>query len=140
VGLPAIIPARPIEYAGPHSGRLIWTGSLARRGVVEIENGRPSVGALAGSLPGVAVAIQVAFAEFASAGVVAYTNDARANGRQEPASAVNGWNATHFEWNPRRAGQIVVLESPNPSNEFKRLALRSDAPKCTMILIDWRTQ
>lgn len=134
---PVSLPKPPPSYAGPRAGRLIWTGLLGRRGVVEIEGGRPSVGELSGALPGVPVSLRVQPAEFGAGGLVVFTGDSSANGRVEAASERNGWNATHFQLDPERAGEIVVLEAPNPSNDFRRVALRSDARRCTVIVIDW---
>jgi hypothetical protein len=133
---PVIVP-KPAITPQARSGRLIWTGSLERRGVVEIEGSRPTVGSLTGELPGLNVSMRVSPAEFVAGGLVVYTADRAAARRTEPASKANGWNATRFEWDPERARQIVVLESPNASNEFKRLALRSDARNCSVIVVDW---
>jgi len=128
---------KPRVVEGPRAGRLIWTGVLGRRGVVEIVGGRPSVGELSGALPGRPVSLRVQPAEFAAGGLVVYTSDIGARGRVERASPANGWNATRFEWDPTRAHQIFVLEAPNASNAFDRLALRSDARRCTVIVVDW---
>jgi hypothetical protein len=121
----------------PRSGRLIWTGSLERRGVVEIEGNRSTVGSLSGELPGVKASFHVSPAEFVAGGLVVYTSDRGADRRNEAAAANNGWNATRFQWDAERARQLVVLEAPNPSNDFKRLALRSDARNCSVIIVDW---
>ena len=130
---------KPTIGMQPRSGRLIWTGSLERRGVVEIEGNRSTVGSLSGELPGVKVSFHVAPAEFVAGGLVVYTSDRAADQRNEPAAKTNGWNATRFQWDAERARQLVVLEAPNPSNEFKRLALRSDARNCSVIIVDWST-
>lgn len=133
LNLPAARPAISMQ----RSGRIIWTGSLDRRGVVEIEGTRATVGSLVGELPGLKVAYRVSPAEFVAGGLVVYTSDRAASHRTEPASKANGWNATRFEYDPQRARQLVVLEAPNASNEFKRLALRSDARNCSVIVVDW---
>jgi hypothetical protein len=127
-------------YSGPRSGRLIWTGSMARRGVVEIEGSRPSIGSLIGALPGVPVNVRVSPAEFSSGGLVVHSSDAAANRRRENPAAANGWNATVFEWDPERARALVVIEAPNPSNEFKRLVIRNDARTCPVIVVDWNVR
>ena len=133
---PAIAPLRP-AYSGARSGRIIWTGSMARRGVVEIQGSDASVGFLDGGLPGVPVAIRVSPAEFSSQGMLVHTSDAAANGRREAASEANGWNDTVFHWEPDRARELVVLEAPNPTNDYKRLVVRNDARACAVILIEW---
>jgi hypothetical protein len=121
----------------PRSGRLIWTGTLARAGIVELDGRSASVGSLNGALPGAPVNLSITPAEFGPDGLVVYTTDASRHNRMEPASAGTGWNRVTFVWDPERVRQISVLEAPNPNNGFNRLALRNDARRCSMILIDW---
>jgi hypothetical protein len=128
----------PAHYSGPQAGRVIWTGALARRGVVEIDGAHASVGSLNGRLPsGVPLSLRVFPAQFASGGLVVFTNDAARHGHREAPGGANGWNATEFEWDPERTAQVAVLESPAPQNDFKRLVLRSDARRCSVLLIEW---
>jgi hypothetical protein len=122
------------------SGRLIWTGTLERRGVVEFDGPSASVGSLTGSLPGVPVSVTVLPAEFGNGGLVLYTSDARLHLHVEPPSAANGWNRITYIWDPERVRQIAVLETPNPSNRFSHLVLRSDARHVSMLVIDWKAQ
>ena len=136
---PSSIPAPP-PYQGPRSGRLVWTGELARRGVVEIDGGQPSVGSLTGTLPGVPVVLRIHPAEFGPGGLVVYTADPGVNRRNELPAASNGWNLTRFSLEPARARELAVLESPNASNGFKRLVLRNDARSCSVILVEWSVQ
>jgi hypothetical protein len=124
-------------YSGPRSGRIIWTGSMARRGVVEIEGSHASIGSISGALPGVPVTVRVSPAEFSTQGLIVHSADAMANNRQEKPSSENGWNATRFVWEPDRARELVVLEAPNPSNDFKRLAVRNDARSCSVLIVEW---
>jgi hypothetical protein len=134
-------PPPPTDRVTPAgSGRLIWSGILARRGVVEFEGRSVSVGSLTGALPGVPVHVTVSPAEFASDGLVVYTTNASLNGHVEPPGAANGWNRITYIWDPERARQIAVLETPNPSNRFSHLALRSDARHVSMLVIDWQAQ
>jgi hypothetical protein len=144
VAVPAPLPAPPPKAAPPpprapvaRSGRLIWTGTLARQGIVELDGRSASVGSLNGALPGAAVSLSIKPAEFGPDGLVVYTTDASRHNRMEPASAGTGWNQVTYVWDPERVRQISVLEAPNPNNGFNRLALRSDARRCSMILIDW---
>jgi hypothetical protein len=130
---PSTAPARTM----PHAGRLIWTGTLLRRGVVEFDGRSVSIGSLSGGLPGVPVNVSVTPAEFGEDGLMAYTTDASRHNRVEQPSAGNGWNKVTYVWAPERVREIAVLESPNPANNFARLAVRSDARKCSMLLIDW---
>jgi hypothetical protein len=133
---------KPISrpYSGPRSGRLIWTGELGRRGVVEIEGTRASIGTLSGSLSGVPAVVRVWPAEFTRDGLEVYTGDGAARGRREPPSQSNGWNPVTFQFDPVRARELVVLEAPNRVNDFNRLVLRNDARTCPIIVVDWTVQ
>jgi hypothetical protein len=113
---------------------------LGRRGVVEIEGTRASIGSLSGSLTGVPATLRVSPAEFTREGLAVYTADVAANGRREPASQANGWNVLHFQYDPERARELVVLEAPNRVNDYKRLVLRNDARACPVIVVDWMAQ
>jgi hypothetical protein len=119
------------------SGRLIWTGGLSRKGVVEIDGSHASIGALAGALPGLPVALRVLPGEFSRGGLIVYTTDRGRAGKSEGASKSNGWNATEFRLDDTRARQVVILEAPNRSNDFKRLVLRNDGRDCPVVLVDW---
>jgi hypothetical protein len=122
------------------SGRLIWTGTLLKRGVVEIVGKSPSVGSISGGLPGVPVVVTISPAEFEGSGLVVYTSDAVRNNRVEPASAANGWNRVTWMWDPARVAEISVIEPPNASNGYGRLAFRSDGRRTSMVWIDWRAR
>jgi hypothetical protein len=132
---PAPAPA-PVKQV-PHSGRLIWTGSLPRRGIVEVDGHSVSLGTLTGALPGVPVNLTITPAEFDENGLLVYTTDAKRHNRYEPPSAANGWNRITYVWDPERVKQLAVLEYPNQSNNYSRLTLRSDARRCSLIFIDW---
>ncbi len=127
----------PQIYSGPRSGRLIWTGELDRRGVIEIERDRSSIGALSGSLCALAADYRILPAEFTRDGLVAYTLDGSANGRREPPSKSNGWNSVQFVYDPVRVKELVVLEQPSPVNNFGRLVLRNDVRTYHVVVIDW---
>jgi hypothetical protein len=136
----------PAEHLAPRptertvnrgAGRLIWTGTLERRGVLEFDQRSVSVGSLNGALPGVPVKVTVSPAEFGTGGLMVYTTDPKLDKHVEPPSAGNGWNRITYVWDPERVRQIAVLESPNASNRFSHLALRSDARRCSMLVIDW---
>lgn len=127
--------ARP--FTGPRSGRLIWTGELARRGVVEIDGPHASMGSLSGSLSTGAAEYRVSPAGFTHDGFTVYTTDGAANGRSEQASKVNGWNTVHFVYDPVRAAELVVLEKPSRDNHFSRLVFRNDGRPCGVVVIDW---
>jgi hypothetical protein len=127
-------------YSGPRSGRLIWTGELSRRGVVEIEGTHATIGSLSGSLSGVPAVFRVWPAEFTHDGLQVYTGDNAVRGRKEPPSKANGWNQVDFQFDPVRAQELVVLEAPSRVNDFNRIVLRNDARACPIIVIDWTAQ
>lgn len=137
--IPPGTPRQPV-YNGPRFGRIIWTGAIGRRGVVEIEGAHASLGSLSAGLPGVPVTLRVSPADFSEQGLVIHTDDGSYNGRREIASAANGWNATVYRWEPALARELVVLEAPNPSNDFKRLVVRSDARSCRVIVVEWNVR
>jgi hypothetical protein len=138
----APLAARPVPqaYTGPRSGRLIWTGNLDRRGVIEIERDRSSIGALSGALCPIAAAYRVAPAEFTRGGLIAYTSDRSANGRREPPSNANGWNSVQFVYDPVRASELLVLEQPNQVNNYGRLVLRNSLRTYNLVVIDWNAR
>jgi hypothetical protein len=139
--VPAPQPATP-AYTGPRSGRLIWTGYLERRGVIEVDHGKVSIGALTGTLPGVPVDLRAFPAELGERGLVVFSDDGRLNPspRVEAASAANGWNRTQFSYEPVRSRQIAVLETPNATNSYQRLVLRIDARACSVVVVEWRVR
>jgi hypothetical protein len=127
-------------YGGARSGRLIWTGVLGRRGVIEMDGAHVSVGSVTGTLPGVALSLRVSPAEFSRDGLIVYTADrARAGISEKPAKS-NGWNSMHFKFDDGRARGLVVLEAPNRSNDFTRLVLRNEGRDCSVVVVDWSVQ
>jgi hypothetical protein len=133
------VPAAAVRTV-PRSGRLIWTGSLSRRGLVEVDGHTVSIGSLTGALPGAPVNLAIYPAEFKDQGLEVYTTDASRHNRTEAPNAANGWNRITYIWDPERVKELTVLEAPNTSNHFARLALRSDSRRCNMIFIDWATK
>jgi hypothetical protein len=85
----------------------------------------------------VPISVRVSPAEFGRDGLMVFTVDAARAGVREPPGRSNGWNSVQFQINPERARGIVVLESPNRTNDFKRLVLRSGLRNCPVIVIDW---
>jgi len=140
VPLPMIAPAHLTAPRKPKSGRLIWTGSLSRHGVVEFEGSTVTVGSVLGALPGVPAKISVYPAEFKDEGLVVYMTDASRHNRTETPGPLTGWNRLFFVWDPERGKQITNLEAPNASNQFARLALRNDRRSCSVIVVDWSAE
>ena len=141
---PGVLPSPPSvdspRYSGARSGRLIWTGVLARRGIVELEGGHASVGSATGALPGTALSLRVLPAEFSRDGLIVFTADRARAGVIEPPSKANGWNAMHFKFDDARASALVVLEAPNRSNDFTRLVVRNEGRDCSVVVVDWNVQ
>jgi hypothetical protein len=137
--LPASLPspARVVPKRG--SGRLIWTGRLNRRGVVEFDGTTATVGSLIGALPGGPAKFTVFPAELKDDGLVVFVADASRHNHTEAPSALTGWNRLVYEWDPERVKSITVLEAPNSSNQFARLVLRNERRSCSVIVVDWHT-
>ncbi len=133
---PAPAPA-PAPSIAARTGRLIWTGLLGKRGVVEIDGAGTSAGSLTGALPGVPLTFRAMPAEFDQGGLVVYTADRTKNGVREAAAARNGWNATRFRVDEARAGELVVLEAPNRTNNFARLVLRNEGREWSVVIVEW---
>ncbi len=133
-------PPAPAPSIAARTGRLIWTGLLRKRGVVEIEGAGASVGALAGSLPGVPLTLRVMPAEFDQGGLVVYTADRTKSGVRETAAKRNGWNNTSFRVDEARAGELVILEAPNRTNNFARLVVRNEGRECSVVVVEWTAQ
>jgi hypothetical protein len=135
----SITPAKPsLIYNGPATGRLIWTGSLSAGASLEIDGDRASTGDLTGSLPKAAVRISVHPASFSRHGMDVFADelDAEKEIREQP-SANNGWTETVYRRNPKRAGDVVVTESPSSQNRWKRIGLRAAGRKISAIVVDW---
>ncbi len=128
---------RHIAYRGSRTGRLIWTGELARRGVIEMEGGRVSLGSLDGALPGVPLTLRVMPAEFSREGLTVFTADRLIDGKSEPPAKSNGWNHVHFKFESERARELVLLETPDAANGYNRLVVRNEGHPCSMVLVDW---
>ncbi|HLY16595.1 MAG TPA: hypothetical protein VKR61_05195 [Bryobacteraceae bacterium] len=130
-------PPRPRPSA-PASGRLIWTGKLVKNGRLVVEANRASVGAISGSLPAGPVRVSAYPGELTAAGITLFTTDLRfSKPLTEAAAADNGWNATTYTWDPKRAAGVKVLAQPTAQNGYK-LVLESDAAKVSVVVLEWR--
>lgn len=139
--LPPAITATPkVPYIGPRQGRLIWTGDLGRHAVFEMDGSRVSLGSLVGALPAVPLAVRVMPAEFSRDGLTVFTSDPLRDERTEPPAKSNGWNALRFKVDPARARELVLLETPNAANDYKRVVVRNDGRQCWVVLVDWNVE
>jgi hypothetical protein len=104
---------------------------------VEFDGSRVSTGTLSGALPGVPVVWHVWPAAFDRDGLRVFAGEAARSQIVETPSKTNGWNRVQFEFDPARASELVILEAPNRSNEYKRMVVRNDARNCPVIIVDW---
>jgi hypothetical protein len=137
---PAVTAIRTPAYAGPRQGRLIWAGDLARHGVIEMDGSRVSLGSLTGALPGLPLALRIMPAEFSRDGLTVFTTDLLRDNKTEPPAKSNGWNGLHFKVDASRVRELVVLETPNAANDYKRLVVRNDGRPYSVVLVDWNIE
>jgi proteasome lid subunit RPN8/RPN11 len=134
--LPVPGPLNPANQ-GPSSGKIIWTGKLARSGTIQILGNRASQGHITGGLPGAPVRVQVFPSELSQEGLRIFAADPRSIGAPEAAGAQNGWNRTVYVLNPRKAGEIGILEAPGQQNSWNRLILRAERGDHSIIVLRW---
>ncbi len=134
--LPVPAPLNPDDQ-GPATGKLIWTGKLARSGTVQILGNRASQGRVTGGLPGVPVRVQVFPSELVQEGLRIFTADPGSISPPEAPGAQNGWNRTVYVLNPRKAGEISILEAPGQQNAWNRLVLRAERGDHSIIVLQW---
>jgi proteasome lid subunit RPN8/RPN11 len=132
-------PAAPAHSApaSPASGRIIWTGKLAKNSRLVLESNRASSGAVSGVLPPVTARVSAYPGELTAEGITLFTADPRySQPVTEKAGAQNGWNPTTYTLDTRRAAGIKVIEQPSAQNGYK-LVLESDVPKLSVVMIEW---
>jgi hypothetical protein len=137
--VPAAAPvAPPHQVSTPASGRIIWTGKLAKNGRLVVERNHASSGAISGVLPAVAARVNAYPGDLTAGGITLFTADTRyTQPVTEKAGADNGWNPTTYTWDPKRAAGIQVVEQPGPQNGYK-LVLQSEIPKLSVVVLEWR--
>ncbi len=135
--LPAPAPPNPGEQS-PQSGKIIWTGQLARSGTIQILGNRVSQGQITGGLPGAPVRVQVFPAQFIQEGLRIFTADPRSVSPPEAPGVQNGWNRTVYVLNPAKAGEISILEAPGQQNAWNRLTLRVERGEHAIIVLRWQ--
>ena len=134
---PKSAPVGPNERL-PLTGKIIWTGRLAKYGTVQIIGNHASPGHLIGELPGTPVRLQVFPSELTQEGLRIFTSDLEAAGVPEAPGAQNGWNRTVYVWDPRKAGGITIQEAPGQQNAWNRLVLRAEHGDHTIVVIRWQ--
>jgi len=135
---PVAAPAQPRSPA-PVTGKLIWTGDLGRNAVLTIAGKKPSSGFLIGELPGGPVQVGAYPAELSPDGLRVLTSNPKlaTEPRVEAASAANGWNKTHYIYDPRAVRDVIVEQRPEPANPT-RVVLRAGSRKLSVVVIEWR--
>jgi hypothetical protein len=131
-------PSRPANAPPVASGRIIWTGRLAKNGRLVLESNHASSGAITGALPAGAVRASAYPGDLTADGITLFTADPRySQPLTEKAGAENGWNSTTYTLDPKRAAGLKVVEQPGPQNGYK-LVLESDIPKLSVVVVEWR--
>ncbi len=127
------------SYAGPNSGKFIWTGFLPAGGTVTIEGRRASSGSVNGSLPGVPVRITVYPAEFSTAGLSVFSALPRhqAGAVTEARSAQNGWMNTRYVYDPGRARDAQISAPPSEAGGFKQMQIRGGERPVSVVVVEW---
>jgi hypothetical protein len=91
-----------------------------------------------GKMPKAPVKIRVYPANFSGGSVTAFARELPGNKDiGEKPGPGNGWTRTVvFKRNPKRAGDVVVTESPSAQNNWKTIGLRADRT-ISAIVLDW---
>jgi proteasome lid subunit RPN8/RPN11 len=132
--LPA--PLNPADRV-PAAGKIIWTGKLTRGGTIQILGDRASQGHITGSLPGAPIRVRVFPSELTPEGLRIFIADPRSASAPEAPGTQNGWNRTIYVLNPRKAGEIGIVEGPGQQNAWNRLTLRAERGDHSIIVLRW---
>jgi proteasome lid subunit RPN8/RPN11 len=133
----ALAPAlKRVEHI-PQSGKMIWTGKVARRGTITILGNHASPGQITGGLPGGPVRVQIFPAELTQDGLRIFATDPKWVQDPEAPGAQNGWNQTTYVLNSKQARDITVVEAPANENGWNRLVLRAERGVHTIIVLRW---
>lgn len=138
-----IIPRAPVGVLpkppeqGQSSGKLIWTGKLARGGTLQILGGHASTGRLTGTLPGGPVRVRIFPTELTQSGLKVFTGDPLLVGVPEAPGAQNGWMQTTWVLDARKAGDLRLMELPSQDNAWNRLSVRAERTDHSVIVLHW---
>jgi hypothetical protein len=105
-----------------------------------MDGSRVSLGSLTGALPAVPLAVRVMPAEFSKDGLTVFTAGLPPDDATEPPAKSNGWNALRFKVDAGRARELVLIETPNAANDYKRLVVRNDGRRYWVVLVDWNVR
>jgi hypothetical protein len=129
----------PPAYAGPRSGRIIWTGFLAPNSSVTVDGRRASIGTVNNALPGVPVRLRVQPAGFTSEGISVYSANTRfqSGNVKEGRSARNGWMNTQYVYDPAKAGNVSLALAPSGQGGYRQFMIRTGGQPVAAVVIDW---
>jgi hypothetical protein len=98
-----------------------------------------SAGVLNGRLPGGPVKISIDPAELTDGGIAIYSKDRERSGSSEQPITWNGWNVVvYHDWDPKKIGEVNVIEAPGPANNWKRLVLRNGNRNASVVVVNWQ--
>jgi len=134
---PAPVAAAPATSAAvPTSGRLIWTGQLAKRAILSFSSTGASAGHLSGWFPPkLPVRVSVHPGELIDGGIVIFTKGEAP--RSESPNPGNGWNTVIYKRDDAAAGDFEMLEAPGTANGWNQLVLRNGNRKLSILVLDW---
>jgi hypothetical protein len=139
--LPAPVIPTPAQHGpatgidpGPAAGTMIWTGKLSRSGTVRFS----AVARRSDRSPAIAGA-PVGFESFPlNTGRLAHLHRGRQIGRRPEAPERKTAGIVRLPvLNPRKAGEIRILENPGQQNDWNRLTLRAERGDHSIIFIRW---
>jgi hypothetical protein len=112
---------------------------LPRDSLLVIDGGRPSTGALTGSIPQGPVRVRAYPGELVNGGIVVYSRsgDGRASGYSEAPGPQNGWNTTVFQQDAQRAAELRALEIPSAANNWGKTILRNSNRPLSVLFLEW---
>jgi hypothetical protein len=135
---PAVPPPPPPRTPTKlRSGRLIWTGELAKNGLLSFSSNGPSAGSTSGRLPGIPVSVAVYPGTLVAGGIEVYVRDPNRATTAEPPSAQNGWNTTVFKYDAKKIPDIRVIEAPGAGNSWNQLVLQNGKRPISVLVVDW---
>lgn len=135
---PPPAPAPPVEHAGPRSGRLIWTGDLARDALLTLTASKASTGWVNGKLPGFPVTITAHVARLVAGGLEVYTDNEKRAETPEAPSAENGWNTVVYKYDAKGGPDVRILDAPRAENGWSQIVLQNGKRPVSVIVFDWR--
>lgn len=141
VATPKPQPAAPVFPApapvAAGSGRILWTGDLAKGAALQIDGRQSSRGSVNSELPALA-RVGAYPAELTNDGLKVYTGNPRyaQAPRTEPASAANGWQKTQYVYDPKALRDLIVEQMPGPQDP-RKLVLRAGR-RLSIIVIEWQ--